>query len=139
VQIHLTRLPEACLSFQKAILDKSELKYNAFRVLRDSGFEPVAFCLSNRVASAVVERGLLEYEKYQHRWPLAIGVGILPVGRKHEDWLDHGLPLIMKLGFRLTALALIWLPIVVGVSLIRCSFRYRKTRSFASQPEIHTG
>jgi len=27
VQIHLTRLPEACLSFQKAILDKSDEKY----------------------------------------------------------------------------------------------------------------
>lgn len=106
-----------------------EMKYNAFRCLRDSGFDPVAYILSNRTVSAIGERGLLEYEKHQRRWPSAIGVGLLPFakrpfGSKEADYNDtFVLPPFMQTSFKNWVYALIWSPLALGVGLIGWSFR----------------
>jgi hypothetical protein len=47
------------------------LKYNAFRCLRESGFEPVQYAISQRSLSEEIERGLLEYARLNARWPAA--------------------------------------------------------------------
>lgn len=103
------------------------MKYNAFRCLRDSGFEPVAFALSNRTCTAEVERGLIEYARYQNHLPACEGVGILSFGVKQEDPDDFAIPFLLTTRFKVTVYTLIFVPLLIGVSLLILSFcRKRK-------------
>jgi hypothetical protein len=99
------------------------MKYNAFRCLRDSGFESVRYALSTRKASADIERGLLEYAKWERRWPDAIGVGKLPFAKQDAVFDDRHLPALMRPGFRIIAYTLIVAPLAVGVVIVVWSFR----------------
>lgn len=101
----------------------SELKYNAFRCLRDSGFDAVAFAVSNRTASAEIERGLLEYSKMERLWPSASKVGILPFGRKDDGTKGIDLPMLVTPRFQATANALVFGLPLLGVAILICSFR----------------
>jgi hypothetical protein len=101
------------------------MKYNAFRCLRDSGFEPVQYALSSRKASADIERGLLEYAKWERRWPEAIGVGKLPFAKQDTVFDYRHLPAMMEPGFRITAYSLIVVPLALGTVIIVWSFRKR--------------
>jgi len=103
-----------------------EMKYNAFRCLGDSRFEPVAYALSNRTVSAEVERGLLEYAKREHHWPSASGVGILRFGKKEDEWEGMALPAMLETRFQIAANALIFVPPLLGAVLLICSFRKKK-------------
>ena len=104
----------------------NHLKYNAFRCLRDSGFEPVEFALANRTTTAEVERGLLEYVKREHRFPAAIGLGILPIGTQVKgEANDYDLPQFLTPKFQATAYALIFGPLSIGMALILWSFPRR--------------
>jgi hypothetical protein len=102
-----------------------EMKYNAFRCLRDSGFEPVAFALSHRTVSEEVERGLLEYAKKERHWPARNGVGILSFGQKDVDLEGHALPAMLEPSFQIRANALVFGPPLLGAALLICSFRKR--------------
>lgn len=116
-----------------------EMKYNAFRCLRDSGFEPVAFVLSNRPVSAEVERGLLEYAEKQRRWPAACGVGILPFGRNDADWDDYPpLPAMLEPRFQITANALVFGLPLLGAALLFCSFRKKRRNVEPSPSDFHS-
>jgi hypothetical protein len=99
------------------------LQYNAFRWLRDSGFEPVGFAVSNRPLPAAVARGLLEYAKFQRRWPSALGLGVLSFGNTPYDRASYPMPRWMKAEFQAMIYALIFGPLVLGVGLIVCSWR----------------
>ena len=99
-------------------------KYNAFRCLRDSGFDPIGFALSHRTISTSIERGLSEYAKHERYWPEAIGVGILPFGKKVEE--EDAMPPLVKPKFQITAYTLIFAPLVLGSALVAWSFRRRK-------------
>ena len=103
-----------------------EMKYNAFRCLRDSGFEPVAFALSHRMVSAEIERGLLEYAKWEHDWPSASGVGILPFGDRADASKDGPIPQILEPGFQVTANALVFGPPILGAALLIWSLRKKR-------------
>jgi hypothetical protein len=111
----------------------SHLMYNAFRCLRDSGFEPVTFALSNRAMSAEIERGLLEYEKRRNRWPSASGVGILPFGKKDADWEGMALPAMLEPGFQVVAYVLVFGSTFLGTALLICSFRRSQARPGMTQ------
>jgi hypothetical protein len=102
------------------------MKYNAFRCLRDSGFEPVGFAISNRTLSTEVACGLLEYAKRLRHWPAACGVGILPFGMAEQDWKGHALPPILTIKFQIIAYLLVFGPLMFGARLIICSFRRKK-------------
>ena len=104
----------------------SQMKYNAFRCLRDSGFEPVGFAISNRTLSAEVACGLLEYTKRLRHWPTASGVGILPFGLEEQDWGGRALPPILTIKFQIIAYLLVFGPLVFGAGLIMRSFRRKK-------------
>lgn len=101
----------------------AELKYNAFRCLRDSGFEPVAFVLSNRTVSAEIERGLLKYAVFQRRWPAAGGVGILPFGKTEDACDSVALPALLTKTFQGIAYVLVFGPLLLGTGLLAWSFR----------------
>jgi hypothetical protein len=103
-----------------------ELKYNAFRCLRDSGFEPVAFALSSRTVSAKLERRLLEYAKWQVRSPAIAGVGILPFGEKKDVWEGMLLPQMLEPESQVTANALVFGPLILGVALLMWSFKKKR-------------
>lgn len=103
------------------------LKYNAFRCLRDSRFDPVEFALSTPTASAEIKRGLQEYAKCERRWPAAIGLGILPFAKKKDDWWSRTrTPPFVTPQFQPIAYALIFGPLFLGIGLITWSIRSKK-------------
>jgi len=103
------------------------MKYNAFRCLRDSGFDPVEYAISNRPLSADVERGLLEYGRLQRIWPVANGVGILSFGRTNDDYEDYAVPRMLTPKFQFAAYCLVFVPFFLGAGLLAWSFRKRTT------------
>jgi hypothetical protein len=104
-----------------------EVKYNAFRCLRDSGFEPVGFVLSNQTVSFEIKRGLQEYASRERRWPTAIGVGILPFGKNHDYLRGSPLPVMLTTKFQVAAFTLAFGPLLVGAGLITWSLRKKRT------------
>jgi hypothetical protein len=103
-----------------------QVRYNAFRCLRDSGFDPVGFALSHRTISGDIERGLLEYGKQFRRYPEAIGVGILPFRKNDEGGESNRLPELLTLGFQVKANTLVFGPLALGTALMVWSFRKGK-------------
>ena len=106
-----------------------EMKYNAFRCLRDSGFDAVAFALSNRTMSAEVQLGLLDYAKDERRWPSACGVGILPFAKTDKGWEGRLIPLLLTPTVRITANALVFGSMLFGVTLLVLSVRQSAKRT----------
>jgi hypothetical protein len=102
----------------------SHLKYNAFRCLRDSGFEPVEFTLANRTRTAEVERGLFKYVRREHRMPAATRLGILPFVKTAEDETNDHAPEFLTPKFQAIAYALIFGPLLTGVALTLWSFLF---------------
>lgn len=102
-----------------------ELSYNAFRCLRDSGFDPVGFALSNQTVSIEIRRGLQEYAKRERRLPAALGVGILPFGEKDKDVDLSGmaLPPIVTTRFQIIACTLIFGLLLLGAGTTAWAFR----------------
>ena len=105
------------------------LKYNAFRWLRDTGFDPIEFALTRKPVSAVIERGLMQYSQFQHRWPAALKLGILTFGKTDEPG-DASMPSFLNPDFQAAAYAIIFFPLVVGFGLLFISMR--RTASPAS-------
>ena len=104
------------------------VKYNAFRCLRDSGFDPVEFALSlsHRTISGDIEKGLLEYAKWYRRYPEVSGVGILAFGK--NDANKHGpVAEIVTPEFQAKANARVFVPLAIGTALLLWSFRRRKS------------
>jgi hypothetical protein len=107
------------------------LNYNAFRCLRDVGFDPVAFALSNHAASADVQRGLLEFAKRQRFWPASTGLGALPFAKHNQgsDDLDYKhLPAMLSLRFQIVANTLVIMPLILGAALVLWSFRKKRPK-----------
>jgi len=113
------------------------VQYNEFRWLRDSGFEPVAFALSDYTASDRLKPGLLEYAKYQRSYPQPYyaageGLGILPLQDNDADLTDYTTVELMRPRYRIGANTFIFVTTAVGIGLVLWSFRKRKT-----PPSIH--
>ena len=102
------------------------MKYNAFRCLRDSGFQPVQFALSNHPTSDEVQRGLFEYAKWERRYPEASGLGMLPFANKHED--REYSPLLLTSRFQIMAYTIVFAPVAIGSLLVLWSFRKNKSK-----------
>jgi hypothetical protein len=101
------------------------VKYNAFRWLRDTDFDPIEFLLSNKTVSVPVQRGVREYAAYQHRYPEQDSIGILPFDGEPRDGLiaagDRGQ--IATPRFQRIAMLVIFLPLCLGAVLIALSLR----------------
>jgi hypothetical protein len=99
------------------------VKYNAFRCLRDTDFDPVEYALSTPKLSDEIKRGLQEYEKLERRWPTAMGLGILHFG-KDEDAMQKGhLPSLLTVPFQTLAYTLSLGTPILGLCLILWSLR----------------
>jgi len=95
-------------------------QYNAFRWLRDSGFDQTTFAVSYAPAlsSEVVRIGLMQYTKWNAAYPRHEGVGILAFGKKSDD-TSLWTPPLVTLRFQATAWLLVTTPILVGF-LVLC-------------------
>ena len=95
------------------------LKYNAFRWLRDSGFEPVEYVLSGSELSDEVKSGLREYANLEGRFPHAGRLGNLAVAPGDSSSAeDFSPPAILTRRFQTTIGAMTWVPVVLGVVLM---------------------
>lgn len=82
----------------------SYVQYNAFRWLRDSGFNPTTFALSNEtaIASNNLTIALLKYSQWNAGFPAHNELGILAFGRKSDLEDIFGDPPISKRSFVVT-------------------------------------
>lgn len=94
-------------------------QYNAFRWLRDSGFDQTTFAVSNAPAltSDVVRIGLMQYTKWYAAYPRHDGIGILAFGKASDDTF-WGTPPLVKLWVRGAAWFLAAVPILAGVVVL---------------------
>ena len=86
-----TNAPEAIPSY---------VQYNAFRWLRDSGFNPMAFAVSNAtlVASQEMSIALIKYSRWRGEFSGRDELGVLTFGKTADHDSFFGSPLIMKSG-----------------------------------------
>jgi hypothetical protein len=110
------------------------LKYNAFRCLRDTGFDAIGFALSDRTLSEAAKRGLLEYAKQLRRYPEDDGVGILPLQPDDEDNECHWTIELLTRRFQIKAYAFIIAPLALGMAMVAWSLR-RRNRHANPRPE----
>lgn len=65
------------------------IQHNAFRWLRDSGFNPVEFALrADGDLEDIAKSGLVKYLKYERTWPARDGVGIVPFTAPENPYTD---------------------------------------------------
>jgi hypothetical protein len=105
----------------------SEVEYNAFRCLRDIGFDPIEYALTHQTIPDDVRQGLIKYGKWYHRYPEAIGVGVLPLRTNdaNQTWL---IPQMLEPQFQAGAYAMVFAPSVIGAALLAWSLRRRNRR-----------
>jgi hypothetical protein len=100
------------------------VKYNAYRWLRDSGFSPVGYAVTNLTehSPGVLRAGLVSYARLGESYPRRDGVGLLNLGLREED-PSAGLPLpnALRPRFRLAVYALMAAPLLVALGLLRRS------------------
>ena len=95
------------------------LQYNAFRWLRDSGFDQTTFAAANAPAlsSDAVRIGLMQYTKWNAAYPRHDGVGILAFGKESDD-TSWGTPTLLRLRSQAAAWLVVITPILVGVVVL---------------------
>jgi hypothetical protein len=108
------------------------VEYNAFRCLRDSGFEPVAFVISNPKPSSEVERGLLAYASMERRWPPTDRLGVLLFQDIRADDEHNHLPIILTPRFQVMANILVFGPLLMGIPMWIYSYRAKSGPSVTS-------
>ncbi len=121
------------------------VKYNAFRWLRDSGFDPLRYALSNVSPETpeAVKNGLFAYCTNATLYPKIDGVGILAFGKQTSAEDTFPGPYLLTYPARLTAYSLMVFPICLGSYLLVVSRRLTgnlapKTRADAEhQVEEH--
>lgn len=103
--------------------------YNAFRWLRDSGFDPLAFALTNVNSDTpeTVKQGLFAYAKQVDRYPKSDEVGILAFGRNTPPVSFPG-PYLLSRSVKVTAYVVMGMLIVLGAVLLFLS-RYPEGKS----------
>lgn len=101
------------------------IKYNAFRTLRDSGFNPVEYAVEHPSVSQEIKSGLSEYLRMERIFPAGNGIGILSFGSPNDDlgWEGRPLPFLVTTRFQVIANTLVFGLPVLGAALFLLSFR----------------
>lgn len=109
----------------------SYVQYNAYRWLRDSGFDPVRFASSSGAAAGAesdLTAGLLGYSRWSSAYPRKAGLGVLAFGKADTSRFGgRPLPPISKPWMLLGVEAFIAACIVGGAALVWRFTRYRVT------------
>lgn len=101
------------------------LKYNAFRWLRDSSFDPMLYAVSNLTAAteAQTKEGLIAYAKWDRIYPRHNAVGILSLGQGKEPWAGWSRPMMLEPWFFVAICSVIYGTPMLGVALLFVSLR----------------
>lgn len=101
------------------------VRYNAFRWLRDSGFDPLGYAVSNLTAQTpeVVKQGLYAYSKRLKIYPDVDGAGVLGFGRQPAVPDEAHRPYLFSAPVQRTAYGMMILPVLAGVFLLVLSWR----------------
>lgn len=100
------------------------VRYNAFRWLRDSDFEPVAFLLNQATndMSEEMRSGLVRYQRYERVFPKLDGVGLLTNSDSLLRDLNHR-PFLFSPANQFIAHVLMIVPFLIGSIVLRRSCR----------------
>ena len=103
------------------------VQYNAFRWLRDSGFDPYGFAHSNQalLAESQITVGLLKFCRWKVAYPGGDGLGVLAFGRKPQT-IEPCPPLVVSPWFEAGVFAFIAASLVSGLILL---FRFTRSRN----------
>ncbi len=115
-------------SESKCLDSPKPLTYNAFRCLRDTGFEPIEFVLSHPTVSDELKRGLLHYGKLYQHFPGEIGIGLLssPTDDANKYWKR---PVWALPEYQASVPLRAFGPIVIGAIFLIWSFRKKKMQA----------
>ena len=101
------------------------LRFNAFRWLRDSGFDAMGFAVSDasETMSEITRQGLIEYDRYEDWNPKKDRVGILAFGDHSDPLGGQALPLLVSPRYTIIAHLLITVSALAGLLMIALSLR----------------
>ena len=99
------------------------VKYNAFRWLRDSGFDAVVFAVEQESLSEATREGLRTYATYERSYPQTGKAGLLPLATGTPDFDYFPKPRLMGPGLRIAAQSLTWVSLILGALLLGWSLR----------------
>jgi len=118
----------------------SYVHYNAYRWLRDSGFEPLDFASSNPVLAAEpdISRGLFTFAQWRAAYPGRHGLGVLAFGRESEkrSHLDMRPALAKPWVAAGVDASLVAITIGGGLLVLLCIRKKKGTIDQASPPRI---
>jgi hypothetical protein len=102
--------------------DTRFVRYNAFRWLRDSGFEAVAFAMSKVTPEtpAAVREGLLKYAEFEREWPAGDQVGLLDLdgARPRDSGARINRPFFSRPATQVAGYVLMILPLITGLAIL---------------------
>jgi hypothetical protein len=120
----------------------SYVEYNAFRWLRDSGFEPIKFTMANAklAAEAEISRGLQTFAELRASFQGEHGLGVLAVGSKVEERRELDMRPEMAMPWYVnTVNASIAVSTIVGCALIIWAVRSMRRLKRADKPGAIAG
>lgn len=118
------------------------VQYNAYRWLRDSGFEPLAFASSNAklTSQSDISRGLLRFAEWHAAYPGDDGLGVLAFGRHSVDGLHIDFrPVIAKPWVRFVVDVFIAMTTIGGGLLVLCFIRRRARANIVTRSVVSDG
>jgi hypothetical protein len=98
-------------------------KYNAFRWLRDSGFNSTSFALSNvsDQTPELVRQGVIKCHQYEKTWPREDEIGLLEFGPTALEEADAGVSYNPMRRIRVAAFVMMLFPTLAGCCLLLVS------------------
>jgi hypothetical protein len=111
------------------------VQYNAFRWLRDSGFNPGRFAFSNatEVVTQNLTLALVKYSQMEGSFPASDNLGVLAFGKKSDGDFTFGVPWIATKKVAVTVYWAMILFLMFGLSATFFSQK-RKTESSSIPP-----
>ncbi len=105
------------------------VQYNAFRWLRDSGFDPVVYATANAASANALAPGLIKYSKWLALFPARDELGILSFGKKSSEKHNRPQPKFKDPGFMVLVYTVILGPLLLSGGLLVYSIRHKSVSS----------
>ena len=115
------------------------VKYNAFRWLRDSDFNPVVFAISHVTNSTPTEikMGLFEYLRHERAFPTRDHVGELRFAEKEDPYADRFLPAMLQPRFKAGVYGIVFGLPCLSAALITLTLRKPRHRKVGPSPAAY--
>ena len=107
--------------------DNEYLRYNAFRWLRDSGFDPVEFVVGDADLSDTHMAGLHEYARREHYFPRALKLGLINLGNDDQEVYFEP-PMMLDPVFEKKMRLQVWGALALGIIVLGFCVAKRKKK-----------